>query len=47
MLSSPAQTDLPLYHRVDYPALTHSGRVIGNTRDVLLLSMLMVERVHR
>ena len=27
MLSSLAPADLSLYHRVDYPALTYSGRV--------------------
>ena len=40
-LSSPAPANLSLYHRV-YPALTYSGRVRGNSRDVLLRSMLMV-----
>ena len=42
----PAPADLYLYHRADYPALTYSGRVRGNTRDVLLYSMLMAERVN-
>ena len=42
MLSSPAPADLSLYHRVDYPGLTYSGRAIGNSRDVLLPSMVMV-----
>ena len=47
MLSVPAPADLSFYHRVDYPALRYSVRVRGNSRDVLLRSILMVESVHR
>ena len=47
MLSSLAQTDLSFYQRLDYPALTYSGRVRGNSPDVLLRSMLMAQRLHR
>ena len=42
MLSSPPPADLSLYHHVDYPALTYSGCVKGNSRDVLLRTMLIV-----
>ena len=44
MSSSPAPAALP---RVDYRALSYSGRVRGNSRDGLLHSMLVGERVHR
>ena len=37
MLSSPTPADLSLYHRADYPALTYSTRIRGNSRVVLNL----------
>ena len=42
MLSSPTPTDLSLYHYVDY--LTYSTPVKGNSRDVLLRCVLVIER---
>ena len=47
IFSSLAPADISLYHRVDYPALTYSVSVRGNSRDVLLHSMLMGEIIHR
>ena len=46
ILSSPTPADLSLYHHVDYPTLTYSTRVRGNSRDVLLRFVLIGERVH-
>ena len=42
ILSSPAPTDLFLYHRVDYPTSSYSVRARGNSRDMLICSMLKV-----
>ena len=47
MLYSPTPADLSLFHHVDYPTLTYSVCVRGNSQDVLLRSVLMDGRVYR
>ena len=46
MLSSPTLADQSLYRHIDYPTGMYSTRARGNSRDVLLRSVLVIERVH-
>ena len=47
MLSSPTPADQSLYYHIDYPTGMYSTFVRGNSLDVLLRSVLAIERVHR
>ena len=44
MLASPTPADQSLYYHIDYPTGMYSTCVRGNSRDVLLRLVLVIER---